>query len=200
MNSKGLKLIDVNGVNLVHLFKNNGSGGLVVDRELLEVMAESGFKMLSLPFESGSQRIIDKYASRKWRIDKSDTTALIHVARELGITVLGNYTIGYPDETFEEIMETIMMAKRHVGEGLAVASFMVIVPFPGTDLFDMVVKERYLPPDFEPDDLRWTTSILVNTPVSAKTLEAIRTVAWKLVNRSEFVKNKESVGFQSLES
>ena len=198
LKSKGLKLVDINGVNLCHLFRNAGQGRLEVDRQLLETMADCGFKMLSLPFESGSQRIIDKYASRKWRIDKSDTIALIRIASELGITTLGNYTIGYPDESFEELMETIMMAKRHVEAGLAAASFMVIVPFPGTELFEMVIREGYLPPDFDPDDLRWTRSILKNTPVPAEMMERIRTLAWKLVNRAEFVKNKESIGFQSL--
>ncbi len=200
LKSKNLNLVDVNGVNLCHLFKNSGNGNLVVDKELMGAMADCGFKLLTLPFESGSQRIINKYASNKWRINRTNTSALIRLARDLGITPLGNYTIGYPDETFEEMMETIMMAKRHVEEGLAAASFFIIVPFPGTGLFDMVIREGYLSPDFDPDAMKWTSSILKNTPVSADTLERVRTIAWKLINRSEFVKNKESTGFNSLEA
>lgn len=199
LKSKGLKLIDVNGVNLVHLFKNAGDGALVVDRELLEVMAECGFKMLSLPFESGSQRIIDKYSTGKWRIDRSDITGLIHTAKELGIHVLGNYTIGYPDESFDELTETVMMAKRHVSEGLDAASFFCIVPFPGTTLFDKVIKDGHLSPDFDPDAMSWTTSIMHNTPVSAETLERVRSLAWKVINRSEFVEAKEEIGFKAME-
>jgi radical SAM superfamily enzyme YgiQ (UPF0313 family) len=194
----GLRLIDVNGVNIVHMVRNDGRGRLVIDMELLEAMAECGFEKLALPFESGSQRIIDKYASKKWRIDKLDTVALVHAVREVGITPLGNYTMGYPDETFDEIMETIMMAKHHVDEGLAVASFFVIVPFPGTSLYDMVIESGQLSQDFNPDDMRWTRSVLKNAPVAPETLESIRTVAWKLINKAEFVQDKETTGFNSL--
>ena len=200
LKGEGLRLIDVNGVNIVHMVRNEGGGKLVIDKELLEAMAECGFEKISLPFESGSQRIIDKYASRKWRTDKLDTVALIHALRDVGITPLGNYTIGYPDETIDEITETIMLARRHVDEGLSAASFFVIVPFPGTTLFDMAIKNGQLAKDFNPDDMRWTRSVFKNTPVSAETLEHIRTLAWKLINRPEFVGSKESIGFKSLAS
>ena len=95
-------------------------------------------------------------------------------------------------------MQTIMLAKRHVEEGLAAASFFVIVPFPGTALYDMVIRDGMLSPDFNPDDMRWTRSIMTNTPVSAETLEHIRTLAWKLVNPTQFVQDKETTGFASL--
>lgn len=199
LRAKGLKLIDVNGVNLCHLLRNAGGGKLVVDRDLLAAMAECGFEMLSLPFESGSQRIIDKYASSKWQLDRTDTIDLIHATKELGIKALGNYTIGYPDETFEELSKTIMLARHHMSEGLDVASFFIIVPFPGTTLFDMVLREGYLPPDWEPDAMKWTSTILINTLVSSETLDAVREIAWKLINRQEFVKQKEDFGVATLE-
>jgi radical SAM superfamily enzyme YgiQ (UPF0313 family) len=109
--------------------------------------------------------------------------------------VLGNYTVGYPDESFEELMETLMMAKRHMSEGLDVASFFCIVPFPGTTLYDMALKGGHLSRDFDPDTMSWTAPIMANTLVPAETLERIRHVAWKLVNRSEFVAAKEAIGY-----
>ena len=48
----GLDLSDVNGINIVHLQKNYG-GRLDVDSEFLEVIAQAGFHMLHLPFETG---------------------------------------------------------------------------------------------------------------------------------------------------
>ena len=198
LRSRGLKLIDVNGVNLCHLLKNAGGGRLVVDHGILEAMADCGFEMLSLPFESGTQRLIDKYASSKWQLAKTDTIALIHAAKALGIKVLGNYTIGYPDETFAELSETIMMAKRHMDAGLDVASFFIIVPFPGTTLFDMTLREGYLPPDWTPDQMKWTSTILVNTWVSSETLDAVREIAWKLLNRPDFIAQKQDIGIDAL--
>jgi radical SAM superfamily enzyme YgiQ (UPF0313 family) len=198
LKGSGMKLIDVNGVNIVHLTKNAGNGKMVIDREFLEAMADSGFEKLSLPFESGSQRILDKYASHKWRTDRLDTVDLIHTMRDLRITALGNYTIGYPDETFDEMMETIMLAKRHMDEGLTAASFFVIVPFPGSTLYDLAIRDGHLSPDFNPDDMRWTKSLFKNTPVSADSIEIIRTLAWKLINQTQFVQGKETTGFASL--
>ena len=198
LKGQGLHLIDVNGVNIAHLMRNDGTGRLVVDTELLQAMADCGFEKVALPFESGSQRILDKYASKKWRVDKLDTVALVRAVRDAGITPLGNYTVGYPDETFDEMMETFTLAKRHVEEGLAAASFFVIVPFPGTTLYDMVIQDGMLSPDFNTDDMRWTRSVLKGTSVSAETLEYLRALAWKLVNKSRFVESKEQTGFKSL--
>ena len=39
LKGSGLRLIDVNGVNIVHLSKNVGGGKIVIDSELLEAMA-----------------------------------------------------------------------------------------------------------------------------------------------------------------
>src|SRR3990167_1948190 len=110
----GFKLGDVNGVNLSHLHKNDGSGRIVIDEEMLETMAEAGFMRLSFPVESGSQRIIDKWASGKISHETYDISALIRKANALGITVSSCYLIGYPDETYEELLTTILVAKKHM--------------------------------------------------------------------------------------
>lgn len=193
----GFKIIDVNGVNLAHLSRREGAR-LVVDQDMLDAMAAAGFTKLTLPFESGSQRILDKWASRKWRIDDLDCEELIRGCRDRGITPLGNYTIGYPDEPFDEMMETITMAQRHVNAGLAAASFFVIVPFPGTALFDLSVRDGHLDADFEPDLMNWTRSCFKNTPVPASALELVRATAWKLINRPEFVQSRVEMSARAL--
>jgi radical SAM superfamily enzyme YgiQ (UPF0313 family) len=194
LQGEDVNLIDVNGVNIAHMVRKSSNGELVADQELMESMAACGFKKVSLPFESASQRILDKYASGKWKRGRVDEVGLIRTMKRLGMTVLGNYTFGYPDETFEETTDTIMMAKRHVDEGLDVASFFVIVPFPGSTLYDTAIRDGYLDANFDPDDMRWTRSIMVNTTMSADTLECLRTLAWKLVNRSGLISKKESMG------
>ena len=61
----GLKIADVNGVNLVHLFvRDRATGKLRVDRDYLELLCASGFDQISFPVESGVQRVLDKYATR----------------------------------------------------------------------------------------------------------------------------------------
>lgn len=185
----GLTLIDVNGVNICH-FQTNHNGALAIDVEFIDVLAEAGFQFITLPFESASQRILDRYASAKWRVDKTDTEALIRAFNRAGIRVSGNYMLGFPDETQAEIFETVMMAKRHVEQGLNHALFFAVVPFPGTTLFDYAIANGQLDPDFDTDTLRWTKSVLKHLSVSIEALESIRQTAFLTVNRSEYVDYK----------
>jgi radical SAM superfamily enzyme YgiQ (UPF0313 family) len=184
-----LKLLDVNGINICHLQKNYG-GKLGIDYEFLETLAEAGFTTLTLPFESANQRMIDKYATAKWNVEKTDTKALIEACSKVGIKTAGNYMIGYPDETLEEIQNTILMCKRHVEQGMNHGHFFAVVPFPGTKLFDMVIKSGQLDPNFDPDQMKWTRSILSGLAVPSETLEHMRQLAWLLVNRPDYTSYK----------
>jgi radical SAM superfamily enzyme YgiQ (UPF0313 family) len=194
-----LKLLDVNGINICHLQKNYG-GRLGIDHEFLETLAEAGFTMLTLPFESANQRLIDKYATAKWNVEKTDTHELIQACSAVGIKTAGNYMIGYPDETLEEIHNTILMCRRHVELGMNHGHFFAVVPFPGTQLFDMVIASGQLDPGFDPDDMKWTRSILKNLAVPADTLEHMRQLAWLVVNRPDFVSYKIAMRVSAKES
>lgn len=185
----GLKLADVNGINICHLLKNDGHK-LVIDEEFLETLAAAGFEWLTLPFESGNERLLKKYSTQKWSLRKTDTEALIRACVDHGIRVVGNYMIGYPDETIDEIHSTIMMAKLHVEQGLNHALLFGVVPFPGSMLYDTVIANGQLDPDFDTDTMKWTKSILKNTTVPADTLEQMRQLAWMTVNRLDFVEYK----------
>lgn len=185
----GLHLSDVNGINIVHLLKNYG-GRLDIDVEFLDILANAGFHMLHLPFESANMRLLDKYSSAKWNLNQTDTRKLLRACENAGIKTAGNYMIGYPDETLPEIHNTILFAKMHVEHGLNHAALFAVVPFPGTKLFDMVIQNGQLDPDFDTDSMKWTKSILKGLAVPADTLEHMRQLAWLTVNPSEFVKYK----------
>jgi radical SAM superfamily enzyme YgiQ (UPF0313 family) len=146
--------------------------------------------MLHLPFESANQRVIDKYASGKWTIAQLDSVRLIRECRRAGIMTAGNYMIGHPDETLAEIHNTILFAKRHVESGMNHAALFAVVPFPGTRLYDMVIANGQLDPDFDTDQMKWTKSILKGLAVPAESLEHLRQLAWLTVNSTEFVSYK----------
>jgi radical SAM superfamily enzyme YgiQ (UPF0313 family) len=189
VSSMGLHLSDVNGINICHLQKNFG-GELAIDKEFLEVIAEAGFHALQLPFESASPRLLSKYSTSKWSIEKTNTKELIDACGEVGISTAGNYMLGYPDETLSEMHGTILLAKHHVEQGLKYANLFAVVPFPGTALYDMVIKNGQLDVNFNTDQMKWTKSLLKNIAVPAETLEQIRQLAWLTVNRSEYVDYK----------
>lgn len=197
MRGMGLRFTDVNGVNLAHLFANAG-GRLVPDRRLLETMVEVGFDTLTLPFESASQRIIDRYAARKWRTDRLDTLDLVRACRAVGLTTSGNFMIGYPDESREEIFATIDFAKRHVDAGLDVALFFCVIPYPGCTLFDEAIAGGQLDEDFDPDLMKWTNPVLRRTAVDPQELMEIRRQAWVSCNRPEYIAYKTGMNVEKL--
>lgn len=182
----GFDILDVNGVNLIHLMNKDYRP----DIEVIEVLMEAGFKEITLPFESGNPRIIKKYASNKWDVEKSDITSLIKVCKQYGLRITGNYMLGYPDETREEINQTIAMAKVHMSGGLDAANFFLVMPLPGTPLFDMAVNGGHLPRDYNPDKMNWTKANMKNTLVPAQELEEIRQRAWRELNNTDIIKYK----------
>jgi radical SAM superfamily enzyme YgiQ (UPF0313 family) len=187
---QGFEILDVNGVNLVHLFERDASGAYVPDEEVLEILVEAGFKELTLAFESGSQRVVRKYASNKWTIDRFDIGALLRALKRHGIRVAGNYMLGYPDETLEEIEATIALARHHRSHGLDNANFFCVMPLPGTPIFDWALAGGHITRDFDPDMMNWTIANMKNTLVPAERLEELRARAWREVNDQSWVKYK----------
>ena len=165
----GLEILDVNGVNIIHLLKKGKP-----DTEVIELLVRAGFREIVLPFESANQRIIDRYASQKWNLDKADIKGLIRTCKGFGLKTPGNFMIGFPDESRSEIFNTINFARRCMEWGLDSANFFLVIPLPGTPLFEKCVREGYLDKEFNPDKMNWMTANMKNTLVPPKELEEIR--------------------------
>ena len=182
------KLADVNGVNIINLFKNQ-NGKYVVDEELLYALFDAGFRKISLPFESGSQRILDKYSLKKWNIEKCDTINLIKKLNKVGIVADGNFMIGYPDEDFEELTNTFMLAKKQMDVGMIACQFFMVQPFPGSALFDESIANGQLSPSWDWDEMGWSKGSQFNQPkIDKKILKYCWSLVWKLLNNEDRVK------------
>jgi len=184
----GLNLLDVNGINIIHLLRKGEP-----DIEVIELLVQAGFKDIALPFETANKRIISRYCSNKWDIDNSNVSGLIQTCKEYGLRVSGNFMIGYPDESIDEIFNTINFAKDRKKDGLDAVNFFLVMPLPGTPMFDEAVAGGYLPQDFDPDKMHWQKANMINTPVPAEELEAIRDHAWQSLNNREHVDYKKSM-------
>ena len=180
---KGMQLADVNGINLVHMHKRE-SGRLVPNEELIEVMAAAGFKKLIFPVESGSQAIIDKYASGKLDLVNHDIVGLIRCAKSHGIEIGGNYIFGWPGESDEEMQQTYRLALQHMNAGMDYANFHLLAPFPGSQLYEYAVANNLLLPDLDPADINWDQSSM-RLPLSEEKLQNMITEKWESVNKKE---------------
>jgi len=189
----GLDLMDVNGINMIHLVKkSNKSGWMIPDEEVIDLLAEVGFKDIVLPFESGNPRIIKKWCSNKLPLDRFDPENLIKTIKKYNLHIGTNYMIGFPDETREEIENTINFAKKMYQCGVDSSHFGMVMPVPGTPIFDYCIESGQLPPDYKPDNFQWTKAILINTSVPPKELEKIRDRAWNACNTNEFKEIRNS--------
>ncbi|TVT61465.1 B12-binding domain-containing radical SAM protein [Amycolatopsis rhizosphaerae] len=183
----GVTVCDLNGINIIHLLKR-----WKPDHEVLEALAMAGFTQLNMPFETGNLRIMRKYASNKLNVEKADLRGLITAMKEYGFKLYGNYMMGYPDETLEEIETTIALAREHVSHGLDAANFFLVVPMPGTPLFDMAIAGGHLSPDFDPDRMNIYHATMTNTVVPGKVLEELRARAWDEVNSAKWKTAKKA--------
>ena len=189
----GLDLMDVNGVNTIHLVKKSSKPGwMVPDEELIALLAEVGFKQIVLPFESASPRILKKWCSNKLALDRFNTADLINMLNKYKIKMGTNFLIGFPDETREE-METTLNFARYISQlGLYSVHIGLVMPVPGTPIFKYCIENGHLPKDYNPDRFQWTKAQLTKTQVPPEELERIRDKAWEEFNSEEFKKLKKS--------
>jgi len=183
----GLDVLDVNGINVSHLMKRGQP-----DSEVIDLLVSVGFKEIVLPFESFNQRIIEKWCSNKWKIKNLESESLIKALKSRGIRVAANYMIGFPDETREEIEETIEFARRNMDCGLDASNFFLVMPLPGTPMFEYCIRNNLLPQDFNIDKMQWMKANMINTVVAPEELEIIRQKAWEDNNNLNHLKDRKS--------
>lgn len=112
-----------------------------INEDIIIKMREANCRVIFYGIEFGDQSILDFSG-------KGTTLGQIHRAiemtRKADIFPHGNFMIGYPTETQETIDRTIELARIL---DLEQASFSIVTPFPGTDLFHYCRKHGILKTD-----------------------------------------------------
>jgi len=122
------------------LFSCNMRFDYLQDPEVPRLMKRAGFRKVKSGLESANQETLD-------RIDKGITVDQIITgcrnAADAGLDVHLTVIVGYPWETRSDAMKTLGLARRLMEDGSAeMLQATVLVPYPGTPLFDLGVKER----------------------------------------------------------
>jgi radical SAM superfamily enzyme YgiQ (UPF0313 family) len=98
---------------------------------LLKKMKEAGFYRLSFSIETGNKRMVD-FIGKPVDLQKAKET--IAIANQMGFWTQGNFIIGFPDETRQEIEKTISYA---CDSGLDFPVFFIAKPYAGSELTDI---------------------------------------------------------------
>ena len=109
-----------------------------VDEELLKEMKKAGCHYIKYGVESGSQRILD---AMKKGITLEEARRAFAISRKFGIKTQAFFMLGLPWETDEHISKTIEFAKELNPDS---AQFAVVIPHPGTELYDLCKEKRWL--------------------------------------------------------
>jgi radical SAM superfamily enzyme YgiQ (UPF0313 family) len=110
----------------------NGLRGDILDEEIIDVLAEAGMYSLALGIESGSEKI---QRSIKKNVNLQKLKSSIAYLHKKGIATHGYFMVGFPEETREDILQTITFARE---SQLHTASFHSLIPFEGTPLYQKV--------------------------------------------------------------
>ncbi len=102
--------------------------------ELLKLMRRAGCRVIAYGIESGNPEIIKKI--RKG-ITHEQAMEAVRWTRRAGILADTNFIIGHPGDTRETIRETVSFAMRLNAD---LASFSLLVPFPGTEVARMAER------------------------------------------------------------
>jgi radical SAM superfamily enzyme YgiQ (UPF0313 family) len=112
----------------------------------LTKMEKGGLCAVQPGIESGSERILKL-------IKKGETVAdMIEANRRLAqtsIEPLYNFMMGFPTETYDELMQSVDLAIQLLDDNprAQISGFYVLVPYPGTEIFDFAVEHGFNPPD-----------------------------------------------------
>jgi radical SAM superfamily enzyme YgiQ (UPF0313 family) len=110
-----------------------------LDKETLVLAKKAGCIQVTFGWESGSQKMLDKY-NKKTTVKQNEDS--IKLCNEVGLMANGTVMIGGPDETMEDIELTRkFMVENFISGGCGVCT---TTPFPGTKMWEDLEKEGKL--------------------------------------------------------
>lgn len=130
----------------------SGSEINAIDDELIDLMAQAGFKKLFMAVESPNEEIQESCIDKK--VDLSRIKHLVEKLRKAGIISEGSFMVGFPHETLKQVDETFKKVKDY---GFDRISISIVNPLPGTPLYDLCEREGLLQADFDPQNIRWSS-------------------------------------------
>ena len=113
-----------------------------VKKSTLEIMKKAGINWLALGIESGVANVRKDVI--KGRFDDVNIKSIIEEIQAAGISVIGNFIYGLPEDTIESMEQTLEMA---IDLDLEMGNFYCCMAYPGSDLYQQAIDEGHELPD-----------------------------------------------------
>lgn len=105
--------------------------------EMFKMMKDSGCYQITFACESGSQRVLDEIIRKNIKVNTFKDN--IKKAKDAGLFVHTFWIVGFPEESYSEIQQTIEIAAQCESDSYSLSIFS---PLQGTPLYHKVMKEN----------------------------------------------------------
>jgi len=141
---------------------NNGVRADRLTKEMLIRMRDVGFRYIKIAIEGGNNKVLKS-------LHKDETIETIEnavkMACDAGLEVYANWVVGAPDETWEDVKDSLRLANKWP---VFRTDFYNLIPTPNTELFEWVKKNNYFivkPEVFLNDTSYYYTKPVFETPL-----------------------------------
>ena len=120
-----------------------------VDEETLNKMKSAGCILVRFGIESGSPNMLSYL--KKNSVKTSQAYQAVALCHKVGLPSFGSFIIGSPDETVGDMVQTINFIQK---SGIVYADVFSMVPYPGTDIYDLAKSDRLIKENTTWDDFK----------------------------------------------
>lgn len=166
-------------------FIMGGVAVFLLTDEILDLMAQAQCVGVNIAIESGNERV-NKLIVRK-PLDLEKIPDMIGKIRAKGIYCLGNFMIGLPGETWDEIFDTIKYAEDC---GVDYAKIFVAIPLKKTKLWDMAFELNAFSRDISEVEVDTRFGQLKGEDWNQKDVSILRAYEWDRINFGTAEKRK----------
>ena len=146
-------------------FTLNARANLLTE-EVVGLLKDMDVVSVGMGLESGNERILHYLKGEN--ISVEDSRAAIRLLKEHHIAANASFVIGSPDETREEILDTLRFIKT---SGLNFVDNYVLTPFPGTPIWEVGKKNGAVGDDMEWERLNVNYGKNPRPVILSKTME-----------------------------
>lgn len=110
-------------------------------KEKLEILLDTGLKIIQMGVQTGSQRVIDEVFNRNIKVAKTKEVIqqLLPYCKMYNVTVLVDFIIDNPYETKDDIIQTYKYMISLLSEWVKINVFFLVF-FPGSPIYERAVK------------------------------------------------------------
>jgi len=148
-----------------------------LDEELIKLMKASGCEYIDIAIESGTERVLQEIIKKPVNFEYAKK--MISLAKREGIYVAANFIIGFPTETWDEIMQTLKFAEDI---DVDYAKIFTAIPLRNTKLWMLCEKENAFKKDFKESAEIWNAGQIETSEFSSNDLTILRAYEWDRIN------------------